>query len=143
VAQIQFIGLTPGEVGLAQANLLIPNVATGDLPLVVSMNGVASRAVQIAVVGTSAPSPSSGAAPEERNCVSGPVDSVVFSLQNKLAGLADEIVVKGTRLCEKCDVKPPVFVEFVKMFELSREDGTTVDACYDSDGRVNAVQLRR
>ena len=136
----QTSGLAPGY---AQANLVIPNIATGDVPLIVSLNGEASRAVQIAVIGASAPTPATGAAPEELKCLSGTVDSVLFSLQNKLAGLADEIVVNGTRICEKCDVKPPVFVEFVTLFELSREDGTTVDACYDSDGRVNAVQLRR
>ena len=57
--------------------------------------------------------------------------------------IRDEITIGRTRLCEKCDVKPPVFVEFVKKLEIAREDGVTVDACHDEAGRVNLVQFRR
>jgi uncharacterized protein (TIGR03437 family) len=146
VAPVQFIGLTPGNVGLAQANLQVPNIATGDQPVVITLNGVASRPVQISVKGTQTETSGGGpvtGAPEGLQCVSGTVDSIIMSLQYKTPGLADEIVVGGTRICEKCDVKPPIFVEFVKQLEKTREDGTLVDACYDSAGNVNALQLRR
>lgn len=153
-ASVKFIGLTPGNVGLAQADLQVPNVATGDQPVVITLNGVATRPVQMTVKG--APTETSGGGtgtgtgsgsvtgpPEGWQCISGPVDSIIYSLQYKTPGLADEVVIGGTRICEKCDVKPPIFVEFVKQLEKTREDGTLVDACYDSAGRVNALQLRR
>ncbi len=48
--QILFAGLTPGLVGLYQMNFQIPAaVAAGDLPLVVTQNGVASNPTVISV----------------------------------------------------------------------------------------------
>jgi uncharacterized protein (TIGR03437 family) len=41
--------MTPSFVGLAQANLKIPNVASGDYLLVVSVNGEKSNARTISV----------------------------------------------------------------------------------------------
>ena len=54
-AEVKFAGLTPGGVGLFQVNLLVPPSATGDLPLVVSVGGVASNAPLIAVSGDGRP----------------------------------------------------------------------------------------
>jgi uncharacterized protein (TIGR03437 family) len=41
---IQFLGLTPGFVGLAQANLVVPNLSPGKYPVVITVNGVESNA---------------------------------------------------------------------------------------------------
>jgi uncharacterized protein (TIGR03437 family) len=41
---IKFLGLTPGFVGLAQANLEIPNLSPGKYPIVIAIDGVASNA---------------------------------------------------------------------------------------------------
>jgi uncharacterized protein (TIGR03437 family) len=38
-----YLGLAPGFVGLYQANFTVPNVAAGDYPLVITVNGVASK----------------------------------------------------------------------------------------------------
>lgn len=144
-AVVQFIGLTPGNVGLAQANVQVPTVATGDQPLVISLNGVASKPVQISVLGTGTGGGGStvGGPPTGLSCVSGAVESIIYSLQYKMPGLADEIMIGSTKLCATCVVKPPIFVEFVKKLESAREDKVTVDACYDGAGFVNAVQFRR
>jgi uncharacterized protein (TIGR03437 family) len=48
-ANVYFMGLAPGLVGLGQANLQIPNLAAGDYPLVVTINGVASQSATISV----------------------------------------------------------------------------------------------
>lgn len=48
-AQIYFSGMTPTFVGLAQANIVIPNVPTGDYPLVITVGGVVSNAGVISV----------------------------------------------------------------------------------------------
>jgi uncharacterized protein (TIGR03437 family) len=42
-AQIQFLGLAPGLVGVSQMNLLVPDVAAGEQPLAVSIGGVAAN----------------------------------------------------------------------------------------------------
>jgi len=41
---IKFLGLTPGFVGLAQANLEIPNLSPGKYPIVLTVGGVDSNA---------------------------------------------------------------------------------------------------
>jgi uncharacterized protein (TIGR03437 family) len=44
-----YLGLTPGFVGLYQANFKVPNVAAGDYPLEITVNGVSSNAPVISV----------------------------------------------------------------------------------------------
>ncbi|HUO31834.1 MAG TPA: choice-of-anchor tandem repeat GloVer-containing protein [Bryobacteraceae bacterium] len=48
-APVFFLGLTPGFVGLAQANITIPQLSSGDYPLVITVNGVASNGPLITV----------------------------------------------------------------------------------------------
>jgi uncharacterized protein (TIGR03437 family) len=48
-ADIVFAGLSPGFVGLTQVNLRIPNLAPGDYPLVVTVNGEKSNAAMVTV----------------------------------------------------------------------------------------------
>jgi uncharacterized protein (TIGR03437 family) len=48
-APIQFLGLTPYFVGLAQANLQVPQLAAGDYPLTITVNGVASAPAMLSV----------------------------------------------------------------------------------------------
>ncbi len=48
-AMLVFSGLAPGIVGLGQANVMVPNLATDDYPLVLTVNGVASNSGTVAV----------------------------------------------------------------------------------------------
>ena len=48
-APIRFLGLTPYFVGLAQANLQVPVLASGDYPVVITVNGVASASALLSV----------------------------------------------------------------------------------------------
>jgi uncharacterized protein (TIGR03437 family) len=48
-AAIDFLGLTPGFLGLAQCNLVIPNLADGDYPLTISIGNNASNSPYLAV----------------------------------------------------------------------------------------------
>lgn len=48
-APIQFIGLTPGEIALAQANLTVPNLPPGDYPVTITVGGMTSNAPLISV----------------------------------------------------------------------------------------------
>jgi uncharacterized protein (TIGR03437 family) len=40
---VQFLGLTPGFVGLAQANLAVPNLSPGQYPIVITVGGIDSN----------------------------------------------------------------------------------------------------
>jgi uncharacterized protein (TIGR03437 family) len=48
-SSVKFLGLTPSFVGLAQANLEIPNLSPGRYPVVITVNGVDSNAASIYV----------------------------------------------------------------------------------------------
>lgn len=52
-ATVLFSGLTPGFVGLAQANLQVPGLSAGDYPVVLTMGNISSRQ---AIISVSAPS---------------------------------------------------------------------------------------
>jgi uncharacterized protein (TIGR03437 family) len=46
-ATVDYAGLTPGFVGLYQANIVVPKVAAGDHPLVITIGGTASPSTTI------------------------------------------------------------------------------------------------
>ena len=48
-ATLSYLGLTPQSVGLAQANIRIPNLSTGDYPVLLNIGGVNSNTAPIAV----------------------------------------------------------------------------------------------
>jgi uncharacterized protein (TIGR03437 family) len=50
-ATIQFAGLAPGFIGLLQLNVLIPDVAAGELSFDVSIGGVAAASTVISIAG--------------------------------------------------------------------------------------------
>jgi uncharacterized protein (TIGR03437 family) len=50
-AELLFAGLTPGSISLAQANVVVPALPTGDYPIAITVGNVASNAPLIAVAG--------------------------------------------------------------------------------------------
>jgi uncharacterized protein (TIGR03437 family) len=48
-APVQFLGLAPGFVGLAQANIQLPNLPAGDYPLVIVVGGAMSTSAVISI----------------------------------------------------------------------------------------------
>jgi uncharacterized protein (TIGR03437 family) len=50
-APILFLGLTPGGIALAQANLTLPSLGAGDYPVVITIAGTPSNAPLITVSG--------------------------------------------------------------------------------------------
>ena len=51
LADVQFVGLTPGSISLAQANVVVPNLPSGDYPIVIKVGGASSNAPLIGVAG--------------------------------------------------------------------------------------------
>ncbi len=51
-APVQFLGLTPEFAGLAQANIQVPALPSGDYPLVITMGGMVSASAVISVSGS-------------------------------------------------------------------------------------------
>jgi len=56
-ANVFFLGLTPGFVGLAQANITVPPLASGNYPLIITVNGAPSNAALITVSGSPSSTP--------------------------------------------------------------------------------------
>jgi len=54
-AAVQFLGLTPDNVGLAQANIQVPALPNGDYPLVITVGGIVSTSAVISVSGSGIP----------------------------------------------------------------------------------------
>jgi len=48
-AEVEYLGLTPGLVGLYQTNFKVPSLAPGSYPVVVTLGGVSSNAAMVAV----------------------------------------------------------------------------------------------
>jgi uncharacterized protein (TIGR03437 family) len=48
-AQALYLGLTPGFVGLYQANIKLPQIAPGNYPLLITVNGVQSNGPVISI----------------------------------------------------------------------------------------------
>lgn len=57
-APVQFLGLTPDYAGLAQANIQVPSLATGDYPLVITVGGYVSSSAALSVSGSGTAPPS-------------------------------------------------------------------------------------
>jgi uncharacterized protein (TIGR03437 family) len=48
-APIYFLGLAPGYAGLAQANIGVPQLAPGDYPLSIAVDGQASTPAMVSI----------------------------------------------------------------------------------------------
>ena len=51
-ATVQFLGLAPTFAGVAQANIQVPNLPTGDYPLVITVGGFVSTSAVVSVSGS-------------------------------------------------------------------------------------------
>jgi uncharacterized protein (TIGR03437 family) len=49
VVEPSFAGLSPGSIGLAQANVKVPSLAPGDYPLTITVGGFSSNAVHVSI----------------------------------------------------------------------------------------------
>jgi uncharacterized protein (TIGR03437 family) len=85
-AAITFLGLTPGYVSLAQANITVPNLPTGDYPLVLNISGLLSTSALVSVKGTAAGTPlilnPLGTVPAPTSPVIAPLQGAVHSNGN-------------------------------------------------------------
>ena len=77
-ATVQFLGLTPGFTGLAQANILVPSLATADYPLVITVGGYVSISTFVSVSGSGTAPPTYLTLAGQLNFANGVTSSVVI-----------------------------------------------------------------
>ncbi len=104
-ATVQFLGLTAGYTGLAQANIVVPTLATADYPLVITVGGYVSASAEVSVSG-------SGTAPPTFLT---PVGAVSFAngITNSVAIYGDYTYLCGPNqinLVDTSDVSAPSYV---------------------------------
>jgi uncharacterized protein (TIGR03437 family) len=104
-ATVQFLGLTPGFTGLAQANIVVPALATADYPLVVTVGGYVSASAEVSVSG-------SGTAPPTFLTEVGAV-SFANGITNSVAVYGNYTYLCGPNqinLVDTSDVSAPAYV---------------------------------
>lgn len=117
-ATVQFLGLTPGFAGLAQANIVVPTLATGSYPLVINVGGYVSASAEVYVSG-------SGTAPPTYLTLAGQV--------NFPNGAASSVAIYGdyTYLCgpnqinivDTSDAADPVYIGYFGNDQLAGYGG--------------------
>ena len=81
--------------------------------------------------------------PTTTGCLTGRVDSMLYSLQRIAAGLPDEVTIGGQRACATCTVKSPLYPEISNRLEAALRSGINVEACYDSAGSIFQLKMLR
>ncbi len=103
-AKVEFVGLTSGFAGLAQANILVPSLGTGDYPLVLTVGGYLSSSALVSVSG-------SGSTPPTYLTLAGQVNFLGGS-SNTLQIYGDTTYVCGPNnidVVDTSDVTMPVY----------------------------------
>jgi uncharacterized protein (TIGR03437 family) len=123
-ATVQFLGLSPGFVGLAQANIEVPSLATGNYPLVITVGGFVSSSAVLSVSGSGTKPPSFLSLVGNVSFGNAGANSVVVYNDITYVCNADRIVIIDTS-----DVTAPVY------------DGEFGDANLNGSGGLCALNL--
>jgi uncharacterized protein (TIGR03437 family) len=104
-ATVQFLGLTPGFTGLAQANILVPSLATADYPLVLTVGGYVSASAILSVSGSGSAPPTYLTLVGQLNFANGATNSVaVYGDTTYLCG------PNQINIIDTSDVTAPAYV---------------------------------
>jgi uncharacterized protein (TIGR03437 family) len=98
-ASVTFLGLTPGSVGLAQANITVPSLPSGDYPLVLNISGIQSTSALVSISGTGTSLPLIFA---PLGTVYAPTSPLLVPLQGGASGVAQ--VAVSANYAYLCDV---------------------------------------
>jgi uncharacterized protein (TIGR03437 family) len=118
-ATVQFLGLTPGYTGLAQANITVPSsLGTADYPLVITVGGYVSASAMVSVSG-------SGTAPPTYLTLAGAL-SFANGVTNSVAVYGDTTYLCGPNqinIIDTSDVTEPSYVGYFGNDQLAGNGG--------------------
>jgi uncharacterized protein (TIGR03437 family) len=118
-AAVQYLGLTPGSVALAQANIVIPaDLATGNYPLVLNVDGYQSISATVSVSGA-------GTAPVFLNEVS-LFNGFAVSERTNLQVLNNALYLCGRVLVRVFDITNPADPTFIAAYGSSVLNGSQI-----------------
>jgi uncharacterized protein (TIGR03437 family) len=118
-ATVQFLGLTPGYTGLAQANIVVPSsLATADYPLVITVGGYVSTSAEVSVSG-------SGTAPPTFLTLVGQL-SFANGITSSVAVYGDTTYLCGPNqinIVDTTSVSAPVYIGYFGNDQLAGNGG--------------------
>lgn len=119
-------------------NYTVPTAGRYYLWITTEDNGVGFE-LQVKAVGAAIDVP----LPQTTGCVEGSVDAITYTTRESSSGLAEEILIAGTKICRACDVKPPLYPALVQKLERAQNAGLNASACYDATGQILRVSVKR
>jgi uncharacterized protein (TIGR03437 family) len=138
-AQVQYAGLIGS--GFYQINVVVPSVASGNQPVLVSVGGVQAASQPYVPIQTLPSQTASDPSPTIAGCLTGQVDLMTYQVGHVPFGVPVAASIGGTQMCSTCQVKPPVSLEFASRMENSIRKKEPVQACYDSTGFVYTLKI--
>jgi uncharacterized protein (TIGR03437 family) len=103
-ATVEFLGLAPGFVGLAQANIEVPSLASGNYPMVITVGGFVSSSAVLSVSGSGTKPPSFLSLAGQLSFGNGGTSSIVVFNNLTYICNANQIIIVDTS-----DVTNPVY----------------------------------
>jgi hypothetical protein len=81
--------------------------------------------------------------PAIKECVTGEVTALTYSLLSASINLVDDAEIGTTRMCATCPLKVPVYPNLVEKLYTAYQLQASVEACFDDGGQLVRLKLQK